>query len=47
MSELDRSIREALAHEDARILETLGADPSLHEQILETFQGRLRWLNRR
>jgi hypothetical protein len=45
MSELERSIKQALAQDDARLLESLGEDPSLYRQVLETFQGRLRWLN--
>ena len=45
MSELDRVIRQALTPEDAKTFERLGADQSLHQQVLETFQGRLRWLN--
>lgn len=45
MSELDRAIKEALTADDAQTLERLVADQSLHEQILATFRGRLRWLN--
>jgi hypothetical protein len=45
MSELERSIRQALPQDDARPLEALGEDPTLYQQVLETFRGRLRWLH--
>jgi hypothetical protein len=45
MSGLDAAIRQTLSEEDARMFEQLDADAALHQQILETFGGRLRWLN--
>ncbi|MFC3077211.1 DUF6768 family protein [Phenylobacterium terrae] len=45
MSGLDAAIRRTLSEEDARMFEQLDADAALHQQLLETFGGRLRWLN--
>ena len=44
MNELDRKIREALAADDAELLGPLG-EPPLWDQVIELFQGRLRWVN--
>ncbi len=43
MNDLDRKIREALAADEAD-LPGLIDDPSLAEQVIETFRGRNRWL---
>lgn len=45
MNDLDDAIRQSLSAEDAHLLDRLGADQALHRQVLETFQGHLRWLN--
>ena len=45
MSDFDQSIRQSLSAEDAKLLDRLGADQALHRQVLDTFQGRLRWFN--
>lgn len=44
MTDIDRRIREALAAEDAELLEHYGGEPSIQEMIVETFHGRWRWL---
>jgi hypothetical protein len=43
MNELDKKIRAALAADEAELFEQLG-EPSLPEQVIETFRGRGRWL---
>ena len=45
MSKLDDAIRQALSREDAALLEGLGADQPLHSQLMETFKGKLAWMN--
>jgi uncharacterized protein DUF6768 len=45
MNELDQAIRQSLSAEDAALLDRLGTDQALHQQVLATFQGRLRWFN--
>jgi hypothetical protein len=45
MNDLDQAIRQSLSAEDADLLSRLGADQSLHRQVLATFEGRLRWFN--
>jgi protein-S-isoprenylcysteine O-methyltransferase Ste14 len=45
MSDIDDAIRQALSAEDRAFLERVDADRSLHRQVIETFQGRLRWFN--
>jgi hypothetical protein len=45
MNNIDQAIRQSLSAEDAALLDRLGADPTLHQLILGTFQGRLRWFN--
>jgi hypothetical protein len=45
MNDLDRVIRQSLSAEDAELLDRLGADQALHQQVLAAFQGRLRWMN--
>ena len=45
MNHLDQAIRESLSAEDAELLDRLGADQTLHRQVLDTFEGRLRWWN--
>jgi hypothetical protein len=44
MNELDRKIREALPADEAELLGPLD-EPSLWQQVLEMFQGRLRWVS--
>jgi hypothetical protein len=44
VNDLDAKIRAALAQEDAALLEHFGGEPSLQEQMIETFRGRQRWL---
>ncbi len=44
MSDLDKSIREALQKEDAELFAEVGGEPSMYTMIMETFQGRHRWL---
>jgi hypothetical protein len=43
MNELDQKIREALAAEESDLLAQFD-EPSLPREVLETFQGRRRWL---
>jgi hypothetical protein len=43
MNDLDRKIRDALAAADAE-LPGLAEEPSLPEEVVETFRGRHRWL---
>lgn len=45
MSKLDDAIRQTLSAEDAALLEGLGADQPLHDQLMQTFQGKLAWMN--
>jgi hypothetical protein len=45
MNELDRATRQSLSAEDSELFDRLGADESLHRQVLATFEGRLRWFN--
>jgi uncharacterized protein DUF6768 len=45
MNDVDRAIRQSLSAEDTELLDRLGADQALHRQVLDTFQGRLRWIN--
>jgi hypothetical protein len=45
MNNLDHAIRQSLSAEDAALLERLGGDQALHQQVLATFEGRLRWFN--
>ena len=45
MNELDRATRQSLSAEDSQLFDRLGADESLHRQVLATFEGRLRWFN--
>ena len=45
MNELDRAIRQSLSAEDAELFDRLGADRALHRQVLDAFEGRLRWFN--
>jgi hypothetical protein len=45
MNGFDDKIRETLRREDAELLEPLQKDSSLHEELIETFRGRHRWLN--
>ena len=45
MNDLDHAIRQSLSAEDAALLDRLGADQTLHRQVLEMFEGRLRWFN--
>ena len=43
MNALDKSIRAALAADESELLRQFD-EPSLPEQVLETFRGRSRWL---
>ena len=43
MNELDKNIRAALAADEAELLQQF-QEPSLSEQVVESFQGRSRWL---
>ena len=45
MNDLDRAIRQSLSAEDAELLDRLGLDQALHQQVLATFEGQLRWVN--
>jgi hypothetical protein len=45
MNDLDQAIRRSLSEEDADLLDRLGADQTLHRQVLATFEGQLRWWN--
>src|SRR5262245_47691533 len=45
MNELDRAIRQSLSAEDTELFDRLGADQVLHRQVLDAFEGRLRWFN--
>jgi hypothetical protein len=45
MNELDRAIRQSLSAKDTELFDRFGADQTLHRQILDTFEGRLRWFN--
>ena len=45
MNDLDRAIRQSLSAEDSELFDRLGADQGLHQYVLATFQGRLRWFN--
>jgi len=44
MNDLDKRIQEALRKEDAELLRDFVEQPSLFEQVTETFRGRGRWL---
>ena len=44
MNELDTRIREALAAEDAKLIELMEKEPSLGDLITDTFRSRQRWL---
>jgi hypothetical protein len=45
MNEVDRAIRQSLSTEDTELFDRLGADQALHRQVLDTFEGQLRWFN--
>ncbi len=45
MKNIDEQIREALRRDDAELLEHYRGDLPIHEQLIETFHGRNRWLN--
>lgn len=45
MKNIDDQIREALRRDDAELLEHYRGDLPIHEQLIETFQGRNRWLS--
>ena len=45
MNDLDRAIRQSLSAEDAELLDRLGQNQALHQQVLATFEGQLRWVN--
>ena len=41
MTQIDEAIRQALSAEDAKALERYAADPSILQQVLEAFHGRM------
>lgn len=45
MNQIDEAIRQALSAEDAKALERYGSDPSVLQQVLEAFRGRMALLN--
>jgi hypothetical protein len=45
MNDLDRAIRQSMSAKDAELFDRLGADQALRQQVLATFEGRLRWYN--
>ena len=45
MNEIDRRIREALDADDRDWFEDFSAEPGIHEQLLETFRGKMWFLN--
>jgi hypothetical protein len=45
MTRLDDAIHQALSEEDAKALERYAEDPTLMDQVLETFRGRMALLN--
>ncbi len=45
MNDLDAQIRAALQAEDAEILAEFEGGVPLHEEMLQLYQGRRRWLN--
>ena len=44
MNELDKAIQESLRKEDAELFKDFGEEPSMFAMVMETFQGRHRWL---
>lgn len=44
MNELDKAIRESLQKEDAELFKDFGEEPSMFAMVMETFQGKHRWL---
>ena len=44
MKEIDRKIREALQTQDAELFDEIGGEPAVHEMVIDSFRGRLRWL---
>ena len=44
MSDFDDKIRDALGDEDAELPKKMEGEPSMPQQILDTFRGRNRWL---
>ncbi len=44
MKEIDRKIREALQAQDAEMFDEIAGEPAVHEMIIDSFRGRLRWL---
>jgi len=45
MTDFDDKIRQALDQEDAELLLQHEVDAPLHEQLIDLYRGRLRWLN--
>ena len=45
MKDIDDKIREALRKEESELLERYRQEPPVYEMVLETFRGRLRWVN--
>ena len=45
MNDLDAQIRAALKAEDAEILSAFDGDSPIHEDLIQLYQGRRRWLN--
>ncbi len=44
MREIDRKIRQALQAQDAELFDKIGGEPGVHEMVIDSFRGRLRWL---
>ncbi len=45
MNDLDEQIRAALKAEDAEMLSRYESDGSIHESMIELYQGQRRWFN--
>ena len=45
MTNIDDKIRAALEEEDAELLADYQGDAPLHEQLIDLYRGRLRWIN--
>lgn len=44
MNELDKAIQESLRKEDAELFKDFQEEPSMFAMVMETFQGKHRWL---
>ena len=45
MNDLDEQILAALKAEDAEVLSRYGSDGSIHESMIELYQGQRKWFN--